>query len=632
MKTLKIIISLLIIIIIFGSCRKDPVITDKKMKDLEVPQNFDWSSLSINQLTVNIIGSGNGQTLSLYDLDGNKIDSKTIENNKVEFAFRLPYETDTLRLYSPITFMSEYILADQGSIDFTINDGLKSEVLKSTDYALDFDGKSNYVKIENDNNGGIIKGFPFTFSVWVKTPKPGSSVEDMALVNIADPNYASKYYGLCIRKYKDKYKPVIVARNGGSERVKSFNQNLADDTWHQITGVFASYNCREIYVDGVYTGKSSSKIDWNPAAIITSIGRWGDKTPNAYYKGLLDNVCIWNKRLDKSEVIKYYKNIPDGSEEKLVGLWKFNEGSGTKVVNSATSGDYTGENTGAEYFKTSDPEDSDGDGVIDESDDFPDDPDKAYLIVYPSGSKYYFHLYEDLWPGMGDYDFNDVVLKTKLHAYKNSSNKLVGGKMISNVYWIGGGIPRGVGMEWMRPSSGYSKLEYMPTETVSFIEMQNVETDTEVTNAVKLFDGNIVESLGETVDFEYSWDYSLGGNSLWVQVYIYMNRNHEVHMYGQPPTTAADMSLFGTQHDASLTSWDWKVGNTFSMISNFYKTATNLPWGLEIETVDFRVPNEKTEILDAYPQFQEWAESGGTVNRSWYKYPDESRTFLPGNK
>ncbi len=632
MKTSKIIIFLLILVIIFGSCKKNPVVTDKKMSDLEIPQNFDWSSLTTNQLTVNIIGSGDGQPLSLYDLDGNKIDSKTIENNKVEFAFRLPFETDTLRLYSPITFLSKYILADQASVDFSINSGFKSEVLKSADYALDFDGKNNYVGIENDNNGGIIKGFPFTFSVWVKTPAPNSSVKDMALVNIADPNYASKYYGLCIRKYKYKYKPVIVARNGGSERVKSFNQNLADNTWHQITGVFVSINCREIYVNGVYTGKSSSKIDWNPAAIITTIGRWGDKTPSAYYKGLIDNVCIWDKQLDKSEVLKYYNNTPGGNEKNLVGFWKFDEGSGTKVLNSATNGDYYGANTGAEYFKTSDPEDSDGDGVIDESDDFPDDPDKAYLIVYPSGSKYYYHLFEDLWPGMGDYDFNDVILKTKLHAYKNSSNKLVGGKMISDVYWIGGGIPRGVGMEWMKPSSGYSKLEYMPAETVNFIEIQNVETDTEVTNAVKLFDGNIVESLGETVDFEYTWDYSLGGNSLWVQVYIYMNRDHEVHMYGQPPTTAADMSLFGTQHDASLTSWDWKVGNTFSMISKFYRTATNLPWGLEIETVDFRVPNEKTEILDAYPQFQEWAESGGKVNRSWYKYPDESRTFLPENQ
>jgi len=110
-----------------------------------------------------------------------------------------------------------------------------------------------------------------------------------------------------------------------------------------------------------------------------------------------------------------------------------------------------------------------------------------------------------------------------------------------------------------------------------------------------------------------------------------MNRPHEVHMYGHPPTTVADMTLFGTQQDASLISWDWTVGNKFSMVSGFYKTATNLPWGLEIETVDFRVPNEKTEILDAYPQFQEWAESGGTVNRSWYKHPDISKTFLPEN-
>ena len=86
---------------------------------------------------------------------------------------------------------------------------------------------------------------------------------------------------------------------------------------------------------------------------------------------------------------------------------------------------------------------------------------------------------------------------------------------------------------------------------------------------------------------------------------------------------------FGTQHDDSQNTWDWSPGNLFANPANFYKTSTNLPWGLEIEAEEFRVPLEKIEIIEAYPQFKDWAESGGTINTGWYNSPDESKTFLP---
>jgi len=203
----------------------------------------------------------------------------------------------------------------------------------------------------------------------------------------------------------------------------------------------------------------------------------------------------------------------------------------------------------------------------------------------------------------------------------------------SLVYWIGGGIPRGVGMEWFKSNGSASQLTYLPDETVTFTEPTNVISDPLVFNAVQLFDDNIIESLNDSVDFEYTWDHEIAGNSLWVQVYIYNNeRSHEVHMLGHPPTKAADMELFGTEDDASQNIWAWNPGDQFSTPANFYKTSTNLPWGLEIVTSEFKVPNEKIEILDAYPQFQAWAESGGTVSQDWYNNPDESKVFLPEYK
>lgn len=613
------------------SCNKSNDNTSKNtMNDLEVPEGFDWSTNIQLKLDVDVHGLSVGATLALYNLDGEVVDKQSVFNEHAIFEFQVDNITDTLRLYSPESRKSLYFTADQAYIDFGASLSIPART-SNTDYVLEFNGtQQNFVQINNNEAGGIVNGFPFTFSAWIKTAGPAAGTDDMVIVSIADPTYASKYYGICIRNYSSSYKPVIVARDRGSERVKSFNQNLADDTWHQVVGVFSSNDSRKLYIDGNYTGESTSTVTFIANAINTNIGRWGDNTPSEYFNGMIDNVYIWDKALSDVEIMNYYNNLPVGYETNLVGMWNFNEGTGTSIANNATTGGYDGFVQGSTFVSISDPiPDTDGDGVNDDDDYFPSDATRAYNVIYPSGNNFYYHLYEDLWPSLGDYDFNDIVLKTKLHTYTNAQNKLVGGRVVSTVYWIGGGIPRGAGMEWFASNGNASQLKYMPENTVEFTDIDNVITDPIVKNAVQLFNDNIIESLNQTVDFVFDWDYQKGDNTLWVQVYIYNERNHEIHMFGHPPTEAQDMNLFGTGNDASQTTWNWSEGNPFSNPADFYKTINNLPWGLEISTNEFRVPLEKVEIIDAYPQFKAWAESGGIQNRDWYKYPDESKTFVP---
>jgi hypothetical protein len=54
--------------------------------------------------------------------------------------------------------------------------------------------------------------------------------------------------------------------------------------------------------------------------------------------------------------------------------------------------------------------DSDGDGVSDQFDDYPDDPLRAFNNFYPSEDGFGTLAFEDLWPGKGDFDFNDMVI------------------------------------------------------------------------------------------------------------------------------------------------------------------------------------------------------------------------------
>jgi LruC domain-containing protein len=623
-----------LLIVAFSACHKNPEPTpDNSMATMKVPANFNWSMMEGHQFQVTTTGLSEGATLILYDLDGGILEKQRVFGGQAVFETQVRTAIDTLRLYAPETRMSKYFTVDQTHILFG-SGSLKDFSLIESDYAMELTGADeDYLELDNGGAGSMIVSFPFTFSAWFKTSGAGPEDHDMVLVNIADPSVSNVYYGIFLERNGNgtKWKPAIRSRNGGALKTTKRNMNLADDTWHQVTGVYTADRKRILYVDGVQQATPAAKIDFNTDAVILSIGRWGDSSPKSYFNGLIDNVCVWNTALSEADVAAYYNALPTGNEAGLQGFYTFNQGTGNTIANQAAPGGYNAMNNGGTYYLVSAPVvDTDGDGVPDEEDDFPTDPDRAYLTIYPSGNNYYYHMYEDLWPGLGDYDFNDVVLKTKLHTYKNAQNNLVGGRVLSSVYWIGGGIPRGAGMEWFQSNGSASTLTYMPANAVTFTEPLNVVTDPLVSNAVQLFDQNIIQSLGESVDFEYTWDHTIGGNSLWVQVYIYRDRDHEIHMYGHPPTNAQDMALFQTGNDASLTSWNWNPGVSFNNPAAFYRTATNLPWGLEIVAEELRVVVEKTEIIDAYPQFRAWAESGGVQNPDWVNHPDLNLTFIPG--
>ena len=93
-------------------------------------------------------------------------------------------------------------------------------------------------------------------------------------------------------------------------------------------------------------------------------------------------------------------------------------------------------------------------------------------------------------------------------------------------------------------------------------------------------------------------------------MYIYrvQDRAHETHQYGYYGSSVSNVNLlYNTGDDA---------GN-----NGPFKTQSGLPWVVEIITASkttYKPPREKTDMLQAYPQFQGWAESGGTLNTTWF--------------
>ena len=84
------------------------------------------------------------------------------------------------------------------------------------------------------------------------------------------------------------------------------------------------------------------------------------------------------------------------------------------------------------------------------------------------------------------------------------------------------------------------------------------------------------------------------------------NRSYEVHLIDHPPTELADIKILGKIDDTS----DPSKGL-------YYRTTNNLPWVIEIP-VSFDYPNAKTDIINAYVKFSDWAQSSGIKSKDWY--------------
>lgn len=212
----------------------------------------------------------------------------------------------------------------------------------------------------------------------------------------------------------------------------------------------------------------------------------------------------------------------------------------------------------------------------------------AAIQEYPKGGNYYFALYEDLYPAEGDYDFNDVIIKSIIGMQK--SGKTISGYVKSSLVNRGGSKPVNVGLMFYE---------------VTGISYTRIDNENITVNGQQLKAGEDPWQVPLT-ELDDSWqiDFSFtnSGNNVWISYFIYTN--DEIFTGGFAPS---------------------KI-KKFNIPQSDFLTTRNLPWGLEIEATDFAIPNEKEFFLNAYPEFKDWAESGGVKNKKWFEAPNSKYT------
>lgn len=257
--------------------------------------------------------------------------------------------------------------------------------------------------------------------------------------------------------------------------------------------------------------------------------------------------------------------------------------------------------------------DTDKDGVPDNTDDYPNDPTKAYNNYYPSAKGMATTAFEDQWPAKGDYDLNDMVMSYRYKIVTNASNDVVEVNGTYKLYATGGSYLNGFGVQFPVNRSDVSGLTFGTLEekqskavVVLFNNMRdemanwNTEAgapvspvkDYSITFAVA--NGSNIKNFGLSGYNPFIWN---AGNS----------RGNETHIAGRVPTDLANTGLFGTDDDNS------SIAN-----NRYYLTAAGLPYAIEIPAAPFDYPYERVDITQAYLHFADWAQSGGISYTDWY--------------
>lgn len=269
-------------------------------------------------------------------------------------------------------------------------------------------------------------------------------------------------------------------------------------------------------------------------------------------------------------------------------------------------------------------DDSDGDGIADNLDDYPEDPLRAFNSYYPNEADYVSIAFEDLWPAYGDYDFNDFVINLNYKIISNAQNAVVDIEISYQIRAAGASLDNGFGIAFnalpeevdqvqgtirmgnaiMTDPKGFEAGH--TTETVVIlIDQINPIMEGGMANTVP--GGKYVQTTLNTVSINFSSPQSaLGLPPYNPFIFVDQVRSHEVHLKNHKPTSMADPELFGTANDNSDPSAD-----------QYYSSPEGLPWGIET-AVNFDYPIENADIVTVHLKFAAWAQSSGQEYPDWY--------------
>lgn len=174
-----------------------------------------------------------------------------------------------------------------------------------------------------------ISGDSITVEAWINK----DAASQGGSIILGNNEASSNGYGLYITDNSDSSRVTFSPTDFGSRHVTS-ETYLEPNKWYHVAGVYQDGDTF-IYINGALdntSNNSSRSIGSTHHGMVFGASHLG---ADSYFIGEIDEVRIWNKRIDQSLINQRYNQALQGNEEGLVGYWRFDEPNGDVIRNSA---------------------------------------------------------------------------------------------------------------------------------------------------------------------------------------------------------------------------------------------------------------------------------------------------------
>ncbi|WP_038869095.1 MULTISPECIES: LruC domain-containing protein [Vibrio] len=280
------------------------------------------------------------------------------------------------------------------------------------------------------------------------------------------------------------------------------------------------------------------------------------------------------------------------------------------------------------------------------------DPDVTVTSVYPSSNSYATMAFEDRWPLMGDYDFNDVVWRYRVTELLNGQRELKTITVDYTLQAMGAGFSNGFAVKL--PNVDPTNVASVTlTKNGQAVEHTVLQSGSETILVVSEDLRAELESLGvlsETCTYYRTQSGCLNQQAaelLAYQLVVELTTPVERDLVGYPPYDSFIFAAENTYHGdfvATFPGMTWQThfksfsgtaemnNAIFNMHdddtggSEYFLTDNNMPWAINIRA-EWEHPIELMDISHAYTGFPAWVSSNGETDTSWYSTPVSGKTI-----
>jgi len=233
--------------------------------------------------------------------------------------------------------------------------------------------------------------------------------------------------------------------------------------------------------------------------------------------------------------------------------------------------------------------DKDGDGIADDNDEFPADKSIAKVQKHS-----YILAFEDRYPGIGDADFNDAVIKYDINEFISSENTVP--KIVIRSQVLAAGTNKSAVFAVNIAGKSYTLIENLKADIANGWNTRSND---------KYLPGKVNEMV---INFDKPVDRKAIG-AIPYDPYLIANGAHHAKKGKIRSANEIHLSFVKTPYKKTRFA---KNGLTYALL---------LP-------SDWVWPAEKVGgIFRAYPDFVKWYKSGGKSNTDWYRSYVSDRIF-----